>query len=147
MGDYRGRKIPEGVSYDLGYHVWAKVEGGLVSVGATDPAQQYAGEIIHLGIKKVGTRLERGAILATIESAKYMGPMRSPVTGTVAEVNAEVSKKPSLVNRDAYLNWVARVTPEKLDEDMAALTPGPAALDKYKPIIDEWEIEASGKTG
>src|SRR6266545_4520925 len=106
MAEYRGFRVPEELAYDLGYHVWARVDDDLVTVGATDPAQASAGDIIHLSVKKPGTRLVRGAILATIESAKYMGPMRSPVTGTVELVNQDVTRKPTLVNADAYQHWV-----------------------------------------
>jgi len=141
MADYRGFRIPEDLHYDLGYHVWLRVEGELVAIGATDPAQAYAGEIIHIGIKKAGTRLERGAILATVESAKFMGPMRSPIKGTVEEVNQEVAKHPSLVNGDAYAHWVARLRPENLEADLAQLKTGAQAAEGYKPIIDEWGIE------
>ncbi len=140
MAEYRGFRVPEELSYDLGYHVWARVDGDVVVVGATDPAQASAGEIIHMSIKKPGTRLQRGAILATLESAKYMGPMRSPVTGTVESVNPALAKTPTLLNHDAYENWVARIKPEKLAEELALLTSGPEAAVKYGPIIDEWGI-------
>jgi glycine cleavage system H protein len=144
MAEYRGFRIPEDLSYDVDYHVWLRVEGDLVVVGATDPAQAYAGDIIHLSIKKPGTRLARGAILATVESAKYMGPMRCPVTGTVAEVNEAVAKQPVQINRDAYGSWVARVRPEKLTEEQGLLVAGAAALDRYRPIIDQWGITSKG---
>jgi len=144
MADYRGFRFPEELHYDLGYHVWLRTEGELVAVGATGPAQAYAGEIIHMGIKKPGTHLERGAILATVESAKYMGPMRSPVAGTIVEVNQAVAKKPALVNGDPYGNWVARLKPDQLAAELALLTPGKDAAEKYKPIVDEWGVQGSG---
>lgn len=140
MAEYQGFKIPEDLAYDLGFHVWAKVEGDLVTVGATDPAQASAGEIIHLSVKKPGTRLQRGAILATLESAKYMGPMRSPVSGTIEVVNPELAKTPSLVNGDPYGAWVARIRPDKLAEELPLLTSGTDAATRYRPIIDEWKI-------
>src|SRR6266852_4505231 len=106
MSDYRGFRVPEDLHYDLGYHVWLRVEGDLVAVGATDPAQAYAGEIIHMGIKKAGTRVERGGILATIESAKFMGPMRSPVSGTVSAVTGD-----RIGPMNFALSMVARIPP------------------------------------
>ena len=130
MAEYRGFRVPEELSYDLGYHVWARVDGDVVVVGATDPAQASAGEVIHMSIKKPGTRVQRGAILATLESAKYMGPMRSPVTGTVESVNPALAKTPTLLNDDAYENWVARIKPEKLAEELALLTSGADATKK-----------------
>jgi glycine cleavage system H protein len=141
MSDYRGLRIPENLYYDVSYHVWLREEGDLVTIGATDPAQAYAGEIVHIGIKKAGTRVDRGAILATVESAKFMGPMRSPVGGTIVEINQEVAKRPALVNGDAYANWVVRLKPEKLAAELGLLTPGAEAAAKYKPIIDEWGVE------
>lgn len=141
MAEYRGFRIPEDLQYDIGFHVWLRTEGQLVTVGATDPAQAYAGEFVHIGIKKVGTRVERGAILATVESAKFMGPMRAPVTGTIVETNQEVAKKPALVNGNPYANWVVRLKPERLDAELALLTAGAEAKNKYEPIIDEWGID------
>src|SRR5260370_39636448 len=114
MSDYRGFRVPEDLHYDLGYHVWLRVEGDMVAVGATDPAQAYAGEIIHMGIKKAGTRVERGGILATIERAKFMGPMRAPVSGTGSAVNGEAPYKPAIPNGDAYANLQWRLKPERL---------------------------------
>ena len=142
---YKGCRVPEDLLYDLGFHVWTKVEGQVATVGVTEPAQAYAGEVIFIKAKPVGTKVERGAILATIESAKFMGPMRAPLSGTVAEVNSAVVSKPSLMNSDSYANWVTKVTAEKLDEELKLLVGGIEAAEKYKPIIDEWGVEC-GKT-
>src|SRR5574341_2294722 len=142
MADYRGFRIPDDRYYDLDYHVWARPDGDTVLVGATDPAQAYAGEIIHITVKKVGTALQRGAILATVESAKYMGPMRCPVSGTVTDVNAEATRTPARINADAYGTWVARVKPDKLADELPGLTPGAGAAARYQRIIDDWGIEA-----
>jgi glycine cleavage system H protein len=117
------------------------VEGQVATVGATEPAQAYAGEVIFIKAKPVGTKVERGAILATIESAKFMGPMRSPFSGTVQEVNAEVIAKPALMNGDSYANWVVKLAAEKLDEEVKLLVGGKEAAEQYKPIIDEWGID------
>jgi len=146
LPEYRGCRVPEHLQYDLEYHVWVKTEGDVVVVGATDPAQAYAGEIINIGIKRPGTRLERGGILATVESAKFMGPMRAPITGTVVEVNQEVARRPSLINGDAYGNWAVRMKLEK-PEELRLLVPGREAAERYRPIIDEWGIECRGSTG
>ncbi len=143
MAEYRGFRIPEDVEYDIANHVWLRVDGDLVVLGATSPAAGYAGDIINITIKKPGTHVDRGAIVATVESAKFMGPMRSPVTGTVVEINDAVKKKATLVNEDPYANWVVRIRPDKLAEERGLLTPGAEAAEKYKPIIDDWGISAA----
>ncbi|MDG6933952.1 MAG: glycine cleavage system protein H [Nitrososphaerota archaeon] len=140
---YKGCVIPEDLLYDLEYHVWVRIDSGIAVVGATSPGQAYAGEMIFIKVKDIGTKVERGAILATVESAKYMGPMRAPVSGTLVDVNAEVKANPTLVNKEPYKNWVLKIQPDKLDEQLKLLTPGKEAVEKYKPIIDEWGIECT----
>lgn len=139
---YKGFRIPEDLLYDLQFNVWVKVEGQIATVGATEPAQAYAGEVIFLKAKDVGIKVVRGAILATIESAKFMGPMRAPLSGTVSEVNKAVLATPSLMNQDSYANWVVRLSVDNLAEELKLLTTGKEAPEKYKAIIDEWGIEA-----
>ena len=138
---YKGYRIPAELLYDLEYNVWVRIEGQTATVGATEPGQAYAGEVIFIKAKPVGTRVERGAILATIESAKFMGPMRAPLSGTVAEVNAEVISNPSLMNSDSYANWVVKLSADKLGDEQKLLLAGADAAEKYKPIIDDWGIE------
>lgn len=101
--------------------------------------------MIFIKAKPVGTRVERGAILATVESAKFMGPMRAPLSGTVAEINAEVISKPSLMNSDSYANWVTKMSADKLGDELKLLLGGKEAAEKYKPIIDEWGVDCGKK--
>lgn len=141
MNGYKGCKIPGDLYYDLEYHVWVRVDGDTVIVGATDPAQAYAGEIIYIKIKEKGTKINRGGILATVESAKYMGPMRSPVSGIIVELNHEVAANPTLINQDAYKYWVVQLKADKLNSELQLLATGKEAAEKYRTIIDEWGIE------
>lgn len=141
MSEYKGCRVPEDLQYNLDYHVWVKFEAEVAVMGVTDPAQAYSGEVIFVKVKEAGTRLEKGAILATLESAKFMGPMRAPLTGTVVEVNTAIKSTPSLINQDAYANWVAKLRPEKLDTESKSLISGKEAANNYKPIIEEWGVE------
>lgn len=143
MTAYRGCRVPEDLLYEMNYHVWVRMEGQTATVGATEPAQAYAGEVIFIKAKNIGTKVERGAILATIESAKFMGPMRAPLSGTVEGINKDVISNPALMNKDSYANWVVKLTAEKPDEELKLLTPGKEAAEKYKPIIDEWGVECN----
>jgi len=140
---YKGCVFPEGLLYDLEYHVWVRFEDGLAVVGATSPGQAYAGEIIFIKIKDKGTALERGAIAATVESAKYMGPMRTPLSGIIVDVNGDVRNQPSLVNQAPYDNWVFKINPTKLDAERSLLLDSRSASEKYRSIIDEWGIECT----
>ncbi len=141
--EYKGCVFPDGILYDLEYHVWVRLEGQTAFVGATAPGQAYAGEIIFVKIKDKGTQLARGAIAATVESAKYMGPMRSPLSGTIIEVNDAVRTQPSLINQAPYENWVFKLEPTRLKEEAPLLLDSATAAQKYRAIIDDWGIECT----
>ncbi|MEM0322004.1 MAG: glycine cleavage system protein H, partial [Thermoprotei archaeon] len=121
MMEYKGCVFPDGLLYDVDYHVWVRLENGLAVVGATSPGQAYAGEIIFIKVKDKGTTLERGAIAATLESAKYMGPMRTPLSGTITHVNEDVKNQPTLINQAPYESWVFKLAPTKLEAERALL--------------------------
>ncbi|MEM3655950.1 MAG: glycine cleavage system protein H, partial [Thermoprotei archaeon] len=53
---------------------------------------------------------------------KAVSDVYSPLSGTVLEVNTEISKDPGLVNRDPYgKGWLFKLRPEKLDEEAVSL--------------------------
>ena len=89
---------------DLRYtndHEWARVEGLLVTVGSTDYAQEQLGELVYVELPAVGTTVNQGAEAAVIESVKAAGDVKSPVTGTIVEVNESLNDSPESVNNDA----------------------------------------------
>jgi|ADKI01.1.fsa_nt_gi Glycine cleavage system H protein (lipoate-binding) len=143
QNEYKGCRFPEGLLYDVDYHVWVKMESDVATIGATDPGQAYAGEIIYIKVKDVGTVLDRGAIAATVESAKYMGPMRAPLIGTVIEVNPIIKNQPSAINSDPYSTWVLKVRPSKPGDELKLLLDSDKASERYRSIIEEWGIECS----
>ncbi len=140
MLKYKECNFPEELYYDLECHVWVRLEKDIAIIGATDPAQAYAGELISVKIKNVGTKLKRGDIAAIVESAKFMGPMRSPLTGLVVEVNQEVQEDPTLINADPYKNWVLKLKIENLEE-IKSLMSANEAYERYKPIIEKWGVD------
>ncbi len=142
MAILNGCEFPEDRSYfvERTQMTWVKVEGDRITVGLTDPAQTRAGKILHLRLKSVGTVRERGKPIATVESGKWAGPVMAPVSGTVVEVNAELEKDPGLLNTDPYgRGWIVRMTPSAPAE-ISQLLVGPAALAKFKEILEKDNI-------
>ena len=68
-------------------HEWVKAEGGVGVVGITDHAQQELGDIVYVDLPKVGTKLEQGKSLGSVESVKAVSDIYSPVSGEVIEIN------------------------------------------------------------
>ena len=79
-------------------HEWARLEGLLVTVGITDYAQDQLGELVYVELPAVGTAVNQGDEAAVIESVKAAGDVKSPVTGTIVEVNESLNDSPESVN-------------------------------------------------
>jgi glycine cleavage system H protein len=108
--------IPDELRYAAS-HEWIKVEGETGTVGITDHAQQELSDVVYVDLPKVGAQVTAGAVAAVIESVKAASDIYSPVSGEVTEVNAELVKKPELVNQDPYgAAWLFRVKLAKADE-------------------------------
>lgn len=129
--------IPEDLYYFVAKHVWARVEGDLLTVGLTDVAQNMAKTIITVTPKAVGKSVPKGKNIATVESGKWVGPVPAPVAGEIVEVNEAVVATPTLVNRDPYGDgWIARLRPADWVLDSADLVTGAAGVDAYREFLD-----------
>jgi glycine cleavage system H protein len=105
-------------------HEYVHVEGDTATLGISDYAQKELGDVVFVELPQVGTQLEMGDELGSIESVKAVSELFSPVSGEVVEVNEALADKPELVNTDPYGDgWMVRVrltTPDEVDELMSA---------------------------
>ena len=92
---------PDGYKYTKD-HEWLELSGDRGKVGITDYAQQQLGDVVYLELPDLGAKLKQGQSFGTIESVKAVSELYAPVSGEVVEVNAELPKKPELVNTDPY---------------------------------------------
>lgn len=92
-------------------HEWVRIEGDLAVVGITDYAQEQLGDLVHIELPDIDREVERGEDAAVIESVKAAGDVKSPVSGTVVEVNEALEDDPSLINSDPTGDgWVYKLT-------------------------------------
>ena len=103
-------EFPEELRYTK-EHEWARDEGdGRVRVGITDFAQDALGDVVYVDIPEVGTEVQAGTPFGEVESTKSVSDVYSPVTGRVAERNAELEGRPELVNQDPYgEGWIVTI--------------------------------------
>src|SRR5271170_6445086 len=102
-------KIPEQLRY-ASSHEWIKVEGQAGTVGISDHAQEELSDVVYVDLPKVGASVTAGSVAAVIESVKAASDIYSPASGEVTEVNAELVKKPELVNSDPYgAAWLYKI--------------------------------------
>ena len=101
-------------------HEWVRVEEGRVRVGITDYAQDALGDVVFVELPVLGAQVERGASCSEVESTKSVSEIYAPVSGTVAEVNAELTDNPERLNDDPYgEGWICVIEPSdpaQLDE-------------------------------
>jgi glycine cleavage system H protein len=144
MQTHAGCALPEEYLYDLELDVWILLEDdGSARMGMTDVAQTLCGKLVSLTFQKhPGDRVRRGRTLAVIESAKWVGPFRSPLSGEVIEVNEAAFHADMLVaNRDPYgAGWLVRLAPSAWDAERAGLLDGLAAFPVVRERIEREEI-------
>ena len=90
---------------DLKYtkeHEWIKPDGGTASIGITHYAQESLGDIVFVDMPKVGTELTAGKTFGSIESVKAVSDLYAPASGTVTEVNGDLTTAPERINKDAH---------------------------------------------
>jgi len=119
--------------YDAEFQIWVRREtDGTLAVGMTDISQTIAGRILHVRVRRPGTRRPAGRPVATIESGKWAGPVPNPFDCTIAGANHDVLDEPAWLNRRPYEAWIARVAPSMPEaEALAGLITGEAAWAGY----------------
>lgn len=107
-------------------HEWVRVDGDIGTIGITDHAQQELGDIVYVDLPKVGTRVDQGGTLGSVESVKAVSDVYAPVSGEVIELNAALADAPEKLNEDPHgAAWLVKL---KLS--------APAELEKLMPAAD-----------
>jgi glycine cleavage system H protein len=138
----RGFEFPAGLWYLIEQDTWVRRDAdGLATMGITSLGAHISGDFIEFIAKPVGTAVERDRSIGALEMSKVIRSARSPVAGTIVEVNAKVRASPGLINGDPYgEGWLARLRPASWDEDVKLLASGDAvaaAVEAYMSTLVE----------
>ncbi len=96
---------------------WAQRFGEVVRVGIDDYSQSSLGDVVHVELKDVGTRVHAGESFGEIEATKSVSSINAPVSGVVVRVNDSVIAVPALVNTDPFgKGWLAEIEPDDFSE-------------------------------
>ena len=110
-----------------------------MTVGVTSLLSAIAGKITSAHLRSVGSRIERGRSLGTLESLKFVGPIPSPLSGIVAAVNSGVVKRPKLLNDAPYAEgWIAKLKALDLQGERVFLSRAMDATETLKNRIAEF---------
>lgn len=101
-------------------HEWARSEDGKsATIGITDYAQEQLGDIVFVELPAEGESFDAGDEVAVIESVKAAAELKTPVSGTVVEINNDLEDSPETVNESPTEDgWFCRLElsdPSELD--------------------------------
>jgi glycine cleavage system H protein len=102
-------------------HEWIDASNG--KIGITNYAQDTLGDIVFVDLPKPGATVEKGKVFGSVESVKAVSDLYSPVTGTVLEINQELTTAPEKINSDAHGTWMIKVevaNPAEIDQLLSA---------------------------
>ena len=122
---------PEGLRYTKD-HEWAKLDGGVVTVGITHYAQDQLGDVVFVELPQVGKKLSPGDSFGVVEAVKTVSDLYAPIAGEVVEVNGAIAGEPALVNQSPYeQGWMIKLKPAN-PADVDALLDASA----YKTMLE-----------
>ena len=123
-------------------HMWVKVEGDKARVGYNAWAAAAAGKLVSIKTRPAGKEVQAGKTLGSVESGKWVGSLKVPISGTIEEINPAIADNPSIINDDPYgKGWIALIKPSNLDAELPQLMKG---TDKDK--IEAWLAAEKAKT-
>lgn len=121
--------VPEGLRFTRS-HEWVRQEGGIVTVGISDHAQEELGDVALVQFPEVGRVLQKDEKFGEIESIKAVSDLFAPIAGEVVAVNGGIDDAPESVNNDPYgEGWLIKLRPMKAEEMESLLDQ--AAYDEY----------------
>jgi glycine cleavage system H protein len=127
--------FPEELKYSK-EHIWVRVEGKRAVFGISDYAQAELGAIQGIGLPEPGEELEQDDSFGSLEARKTVAELYAPLSGTVIEVNDELSQSPQIINDDPYDGgWIAVIEIAYPDELTSLLS----AEDYRDSVTDEEE--------
>ena len=141
-----GYDYPDDCYFDLEHDMWCRDLGdGRMQVGVSAFGVKISGNYFYMcRPKSVGTDIEQGKTMGVVELSKTVVTIKSPVSGTVVEINPLLEDKPELINQDPYgAGWIAVIQASAWEQDRAQLAHGEALIAlaeqrmRLEPI-DDW---------
>lgn len=135
-------EFPEDALYDLENNVWVRVvTKSLVALGITSVHAALAGKLDKVNFKPKGSVVRKGQSVATIESAKYFGVVRTPLTGTILDTNSTLKTRPKLANDSPYENgWFVKIETSFLPDEMKLLRDLESAQGSIRSMVSELRV-------
>lgn len=133
MANLRGYEFPDDLLYHK-EHAWARIEDdGTVTIGMNAFAAGAAGEIMYVDLPDEGDDIEVGETCAKLQTAKWVGTIKAPISGEVIEVNEDLSFESEVINNSPYDDgWILKMKPSDLETEREGL------MTPDNPAMGDW---------
>ena len=124
-------------------HFWSKQDyAGIVTVGMDELGLDSLGEMAYLTLPAVGTPVEMGKVMGSMEAAKMTGELFAPISGIVVEKNDAVLQNPLLVNEDPFdKGWLIKIEPANWEEESGAMVSNDELSAWMESEIERFETQ------
>lgn len=136
--------LPADLRYDTHHDMWVRRDGDAVVIGATAFGIHLAGKVIAFTAKPSGAQVMQGRGLGTIESAKTVIAVHSPLSFILDAGNEAAEEQPRLIDSDPYhAGWMARGRPLDWDREGALLVDATAYAAHVRTMDPDAQVEVS----
>ena len=135
--------FPEDILYDVENFVWSKIntDEGTITIGIINCLGYITGKLSNINLRPIDSNIERGKSIGTIESPRYFGVVRSPISGKIAELNSSLSYKPELANKYPYTQgWFAKLKVTRIGEEIMNLRNINSCRDDIAVLIQRHHV-------
>jgi glycine cleavage system H protein len=113
--------------------VYAHLSEGVARIGISDYMQESLTDIGFFEPPEIGIQVEQFGEAGTVESAKAIFEIISPVSGTITAVNSAVVDNTGLINQDPYgAGWLVEIKLSNFEQDRELLLDGAAYAETVK---------------
>jgi glycine cleavage system H protein len=116
-------------------HEWIRLEdeGGELTVGITEHAQDLLGDLVFAELPEVGQRFAAKEECMLLESVKAASDIYMPVSGEITAINMALVDEPELINQQPFCDgWLFKIQP-----DNATDIDGLLSAESYEQFLDE----------
>lgn len=140
--------LPGGVFISSG-HVWANVTvPGMVRLGIDDFARKMIGRIDSIDFPEKGKQVFKGDPLFVIRQGERVATFKSPVSGSVHAINAELGHNIDWLEKRPYeKGWVCSIKPDLLADELEQLKIGDKAAAWYHEEITRFRKLLTSESG
>lgn len=143
IAEVAGFQVALDRAYDPAGHFWVSmIAADRARLGLDALGVETSGTIAQLAFLPVGEQLKRGEAFGSLEAAKFVGPLVSPVSGTVVASNDAVVADPALVERDPYgAGWLIEVSLADTAELRDLISGGDVVPAWFAAEVEDYRIK------